>query len=115
MDQPPKDVPKDKKPVAEFFQHLWGQALVTVSSAEDEATRLLGRVEGAAGWSPDEARRQVREFTERLTTQRRDVEKLVDESLKQAVSRLRIPRREELLQLTTRLESLNRRIEALSK
>lgn len=106
---------REKKTVAEFFHQFWSQALVTVTGAEEEATKLLGRLQGMAGWSQDEARRQVREFAEKLASQRRDVEKRVEETAKHSVSRLRVPRRDEVAQLTVRLEALARRVEALSR
>jgi polyhydroxyalkanoate synthesis regulator phasin len=104
----------DKKPL-EAFQQFWGQALVTLTGAEEEAARLLGRVQGLAGWSQEEARRQVREFSERLAGQRREIEKRVEDTVKQSVSRLRLPRHAEVSQLTTRLDALARRVENLSK
>lgn len=104
----------DKKPL-EAFQQFWGQALVTLTGAEEEAARLLGRVQGLAGWSQEEARRQVREFSERLAGQRREIEKRVEDTVKQSVSRLRLPRHSEVSQLTTRLDALARRVENLSK
>lgn len=104
----------EKKPL-ELFQQVWSQALVAVTGAEEEAARLLGRIQGLAGWSQDEARRQVREFTDRLTGQRRDVEKRVEDAVRQSVARVRVPRREELAQLNSRLDALARRVENLSK
>ena len=73
MDTP--ESPREKRPLAETFERLWGQALLAVSTAEEEAGRVVQRVTGAAGWSQDEVRRQARELTERLVTQRRDLER----------------------------------------
>ncbi len=101
--------------MSEFFHQVWGQALVTVSGAEDEAAKLLGRVQEVAGWSQDEGRRQLREFTERLIHQRREFERRVEETIRVAVSRLKVPRREEIAQLNSRLDTLTRRVEGLSK
>ena len=95
----------------ELFQQIWSQALVTVTGAEEEAQRLLSRVQGLAGWSQDEARR----LGERLASQRREMERRVEEAVKTSVARLRVPRREEIAQLTTRLEAVSKRIEALQK
>ncbi len=111
MDQPPRD----RRTVSEFFHQVWGQALVTVSGAEDEAAKLLARVQEVAGWSQDEGRRQLREFTDRLIHQRRDFERRVEDTIRVAVSRLKVPRREEIAQLNSRLDTLTRRVEGLSK
>ncbi len=104
----------EKKPL-EAFQQFWGQALVTLTGAEEEAARLLARVQGLSASSQEEARRQVREFGERLTSQRKDIEKRVEDTVKQSVARLRLPRHAEVAQLTTRLDALARRVENLSK
>ncbi len=101
--------------MSEFFHQVWGQALVTVSGAEEEAAKLLGRVQEVAGWSQDEGRRQLREFTDRLIHQRREFERRVEETIRVAVSRLKVPRREEIAQLNSRLDTLTRRVEGLSK
>lgn len=95
----------------ELFQQIWSQALVTVTGAEEEAQRLLSRAQGIVGWSQDEARR----LGERLASQRREMERRVEEAVKTSVARLRVPRREEIVQLTTRLEALSKRIEAIQK
>lgn len=111
MDQ----APKDKKSVPEFFQQVWSQALMAVTGAEEEATKLLNRIQGAAGWSQEEAKRQVNEFTHRLATQRKDLEKRLDDAVKQSLARVRVPRREEIAQLNARLDAITKRVEALSK
>jgi polyhydroxyalkanoate synthesis regulator phasin len=105
----------DRRSIAEFFQQVWSQALVTVSAAEDEAAKLLARVQGMAGWSQDEVKRQVREYTERLTSQRRDMERKVEDAVRVSLHRLRVPRKEEIAQLNSRLDTLNKRIEHLAR
>jgi polyhydroxyalkanoate synthesis regulator phasin len=107
--------PKDRRTVAEFFQQAWGQALVAVTGAEEEVSRVLGRLQVRAGWSPEEARRAVQQFTERLATQRRELERRADESVKAAVVRWRVPKRDEVAQLQARLDGLTRRVEALKR
>lgn len=107
--------PHDRRSIAEFFQQVWSQALVTVSGAEDEAAKLLAKVQGMAGWSQDEVKRQVREYAERLTSQRKDMERKVEDTVRVALHRLRVPRKEEIAQLNSRLDTLSKRIETLSK
>jgi polyhydroxyalkanoate synthesis regulator phasin len=92
----------------EFFQQIWSQALTTVAGAEEEAQKLLSRIQGV---SQEEARK----LSERLAGQRKDLEKRVDEVVKTSVSRLKVPRRDEVAQLNARLDALTRRIEALTK
>ncbi len=102
-----------KRPVAEFFEKVWGQALLTVSTAEDEVQKLVSKV--AEGWHPDEVKKQVQQLTERLSSQRQQAEKSVEEAVKRTLSKLKLPRREELAQLNARLDAITKRLEALSK
>lgn len=104
-----------KRPVVEQFEKLWSQALLAVSTAEDEAGKLVHKVSDFAGWSQDEARRHIREFSERLVTQRRDLEKSVEESVKRALAGLTLPRREDIAAFEARLNRVAERLEALGK
>jgi len=92
----------------EFFQQIWSQALTTVHNAEEETQKLLGRLQGM---SQDE----LRKLTERLATQRKDLERRVEEVVKASVVRMRVPRREEVAQLNARLDALTTRLEGLTK
>lgn len=112
MDQKPA---ADRKSIPEFFQTVWSQALVAVTNTEEEATRVLTRLQDAAGWSQDEARRQLQSFSEKLVGQRRDIEKRVEETVKQSLTHLHLPRRDEIAQLSARLDALAQRVENLSK
>lgn len=87
-----------------FFHQIWSQALTTVQGAEG----VLGRLQGI---SQDESRK----LAERLQGQRKELERRVEDVVKVSVSRLRVPRREEVAQLTARVEALAKRVEALSK
>ncbi|MEW5740811.1 MAG: phasin family protein [Myxococcota bacterium] len=106
---------KDKRTLSEFFQQVWSQALVTVTGAEEEVAKLVGRVQGMAGWSQDEARRHIQQFSERLAAQRKELERRAEESVKASMHRLKVPRREEIAQLNARLAALTKRVEALTK
>ena len=98
-----------------MFQQVWSQALVTVSNAEDEVARLVARLEERAGWSPEDARRQVRGLSERLVGQRREAERRVEEVVRQTLGKLQVPRRDQVAQLNLRLEALEKRLEGLSR
>ena len=63
----------------------------------------------------DEGRRQLQQFTDKLTHQRRDFEKRVEDTIRVAVSRVKVPRREEIAQLNSRLDTLTRRVDGLLK
>lgn len=107
--------PAAKRPLVEVFERAWGQALTAVSNVEDEAQKVAQRIGEVAGWSQDEAKKHLRDFTERLAQQRKDLERNVDETVRRTVSRLKIPKREELAQLEARLDKIAQRVENLSK
>ncbi|PTL76330.1 phasin family protein [Vitiosangium sp. GDMCC 1.1324] len=104
-----------KHPLAETFERVWSQALLAVSTAEEEATRTVQRVAELAGWSPDEMIRQARLLTERLAGHRKDMEHNVEEGVRRALLHFKVPRREELQDIEARLGRLAERIEALGQ
>lgn len=91
MDKP--EAPREKHPVAEAFERVWSQA----------------------GWSQEEVKRHAREFTEKLVGHRRDLEHSVEVAVKGALSRLKVPRREDLQEFEARLTKLAERIDALGR
>lgn len=101
--------------IQEMFKEAWSKALVGVNAAEQEAEKVIARIADAAGFSPEDVRRQAREFGERLTTQRREIERSIDDAVRRASSRFRIPTREDLEALQKRLDAVAERVEALAK
>ncbi|MBI5546367.1 MAG: phasin family protein [Deltaproteobacteria bacterium] len=113
VDETPATVPPKEHRVADWFREAWSQALVAVSAAEEEASRVLHRVGEVAGWKPEEVRRQAQEFGERLAAQRKEFERTLDEGIARAVVRVKIPKREEIDALGKRVGRITERIEAL--
>ncbi len=104
---------RESQQVTAWFKDAWGQALAAVSSAEEEAQKLLHRAGEAVGWNTDEAVKQAREFADRLNRQRKELEKTVEDRVKKAVGRLKVPRREEIEALRARVSRLAERLDAL--
>jgi len=109
------EVPKDKRPVVEALERMWAQALTAMSSVEDEAARVVQRAQTVAGWSQDEVRRQMGELAERLAAQRKELEHGLEERVRGALQRLRVPKREEVQALTTRVDRVAERLERLER
>jgi polyhydroxyalkanoate synthesis regulator phasin len=101
--------------IREIFKEAWSQALAGVNAAEQEAEKVFSRLADVAGLSTDEVKRHAREFGERLTTQRREVEKAIDDAVRTAASRFRIPTQEDLDALRKRLDAVAEKVDALSK
>lgn len=101
--------------VREMFKEAWSQALAGVNAAEAEAEKVLTKLADAAGFSTDDVKRHAREFGERLTAQRREVEKTLDDAVRSAANRFRIPTKEDIAALQKRLDAVTQRVDALSK
>jgi polyhydroxyalkanoate synthesis regulator phasin len=109
------EVPKDRRPVVEALERMWAQAVTAMSSVEDEAARVVQRAQTVAGWSQDEVRRQMSDLAERLAAQRRELEQGLEERVRGALQRLRVPKREEVQALTARVERVAERLEKLER
>ena len=109
------EVPRDRRPVVEALERMWAQAVTAMSSVEDEAARVVQRAQTVAGWSQDEVRRQMTDLAERLAAQRRELEQGLEERVRNALTRLRVPRREEVQALTARVDRVAERLEKLER
>jgi polyhydroxyalkanoate synthesis regulator phasin len=99
----------------EMFKEAWSQALAGVNAAEQEAEKVLTRLADAAGLSADDVKKHARDFGERLTAQRREIEKGIDDAARRAASRFRIPTKEDIDALQRRLDAVASRVDALAK
>jgi polyhydroxyalkanoate synthesis regulator phasin len=113
MDAHRKDA--EHKNLPEIFREAWAQALSAMSSAEDEAHKALTRVQDLVEWSPEELKRNAREFAERLTGQRKELEHNLEQGVSRALGRIKLPRREDVEALRQRALSLSARVDALAR
>lgn len=98
-----------------MFKEAWSQALVGLNSAEQEAEKVFAKIADAAGFGPDDVKRHAREFSERLASQRKEIERAIDDAVKKTASRFKLPSREEIDVLKQRVESIAARVDALAK
>lgn len=101
--------------IQEMFKEAWSQALAGVNAAEQEAEKVFSKLADAAGFSADDVKRHAREFGERLATQRKELEKAIDDGVRRAANRFRIPTKEDIDALQKRLDLVTERIDQLSK
>ncbi len=97
------------------FREAWSQALVGLNAAEAEAEKVLQRLADAAGFSPEDVRQQARELGERLTQQRREVERAIDDGVRRAAAQFRIPTRDEVEALRKRVDQIADRLEVVAQ
>ncbi len=101
--------------VQDLFKEAWSQALVGLNAAEAEAEKVLDRLAGAAGFTPEDVKRHAREFGERLSNQRREVERAIDEAVRRAAARFKLPTRDDVEALKRRVDQIAERVERLAK
>ena len=100
--------------VRETFKEAWAQALVGFNAAEQEAEKVISKIAGVAGFTADDVRRHAREFAERLQSQRKEIEKTIDDAVRRAVNRFAFPSRDELAELRKRVDAIASRMDALA-
>ena len=98
----------------ELFKEAWSQALVGINSAEQEAEKVFQRIADAAGFSPEDVKRHAREFSERLGTQRKEIERSIDDAVRKAFVHFKLPTREEIDGLRQRVDAISARLDALA-
>lgn len=99
----------------DMFKDAWSHALGGVNAAEQEAEKVFTRLADAAGLSPEDVRRHARDFGERLTAQRRELERTIDDAVRRAANRFKLPTKEDLEVIQQRLDAMSERLDALSK
>jgi polyhydroxyalkanoate synthesis regulator phasin len=97
------------------FREAWSQALVGINTAEAEAEKVLARLADAAGLTPDDVKHHAREFGERLTQQRREVERAIDDGVRRAAAQFKIPTRDEVESLKRRVDQIADRLEVIAQ
>ena len=100
--------------VRDTFKVAWSQALLGINAAEQEAEKVMAKIADAAGFTPDDVRRQARDFAERLQSQRKEIERSIDDAVKRATNRFRLPSRDELEALRQRVEAVSARVDAIA-
>ena len=101
--------------IQELFREAWSHAVAGYAAAEQEAEKVLSRLAGAAGLSPEDVRRHAREFGERLALQRRELERGIDEAVRRAASRFRIPTKVEIGAPEKRLDAISQKLDEISR
>jgi polyhydroxyalkanoate synthesis regulator phasin len=97
------------------FREAWAQALAGMNAAESEAEKVLTRLADAAGLTPEDVKHHAREFGERLTQQRRELERAIDDGVRRATAQFKIPSRDELDAIRRRLDEVAERLEAVAQ
>lgn len=106
---------RDRRGISEQFERAWSQALLAVSTVEEEATRVAHWISGRAGSGQEDAKKLIRDLSTHLAQQRKALEATVEDAARKAMTHVRLPKREELQRLTARLDRVAERAEALAR
>lgn len=98
-----------------MFKDALSQARAGVTAAEQGAEKVLGRIADAAGLTPIDVRRHARQLSEKLTAQRRELEKTLDGAVKKATGAFRLPTRDEVAELRERVDAITARLDAMER
>jgi polyhydroxyalkanoate synthesis regulator phasin len=110
------DAAQDQTPpnaLVEFAREAWTQALVAVNATEEEVQRIVSRVSGWVEMGPEEARRLRAELSDKLRSERDQLEAGIESAVKKALMPFRVPSMEDLAALHARVSVLEARVDRL--
>lgn len=97
------------------FTRAWRDTVGAYATEEGETRNLLGRLVDFGTLSKDEAGRAFLQMRERIDENRRELDRRVDETLEQTISRFPFPTPGELQKLRERVRELEARIDELER
>ncbi len=99
--------------VREGFSQTLGKIAITKEAAEGAVSRTVNRLVELGKLTQDEARNFTNEVKGSIDKNRTELEKRIDDSLSNAMSAVRFPKREELETLRERVTQLEKLIDEL--
>ena len=99
--------------VREGFNQTLGKIAITKEAAEGAVSRTVNRLVELGKLTQDEARNFTNEVKGRIEKNRSELEKRIDDSVSNAMSAVRFPKREELETLRERIMQLEKLIDEL--
>lgn len=104
-----------KKSLQQSVRETWMSALGVVTGVEGEVARATGRLLDSLGLPRDEAGHLAAgEIVARIRRNRDELERRVDEGVRSAVGRVRLPIAQEIAALRLRVERLQSKVEELA-
>lgn len=97
------------------FTKAWRDTVGAYATEEGETRNLLGRLVDFGAMSKDEAGKAFLQMRERIDENRRVLDRRVDETLEQTISKLPFPTPGELQKLRDRVRELESRLEQLER
>ncbi|MEW6369128.1 MAG: phasin family protein [Acidobacteriota bacterium] len=106
---------EDKKTtVSGVVRDLWLATLGAFSLAEEEVNKFVKRLVDRGSISQDEGKKIIQEMKNKVKKNRSDFTKLIEDGVSTALEKLNIPSKEEVVELTKKVDELTRKIDAFS-
>jgi polyhydroxyalkanoate synthesis regulator phasin len=102
---------KDKKPLQEMLRETWMNALGVLHTAEGELSRVAARWIDLLGKPKEGAQQWAQDLQQRMRRNREVFEQKVEEGVRTAAERVRVPLVHEVSVLRARVEKLSERID----
>ena len=99
--------------VREGFTQTLGKIAITREAAEDAASRTVNRLVELGKLTQDEAKNFTAELKGLIEKNRAELERRIDDSVHNAMTNVRFPKREELETLKERVQQLEKLIDEL--
>jgi polyhydroxyalkanoate synthesis regulator phasin len=96
-----------------MMRETWGAAVSAVTAAEEEMARQLGQLLRRNKITPRDAGAAVASLRTRLERERRNLGRTLDAAAHGALASINVPSRQEVAELTRKVDELSRRIEGL--
>ena len=96
-----------------MLRQTWGAAVTALSAAEEEMARQLKGLLRRNRITPGDASATISALRTRLERERRSLKRALDSAVHGALASINVPSRQEVAELTQKVEELSRRIEGL--
>lgn len=107
---------EEKKPLPEMLRETWAAAFSALTTTiEGETRKVVDKLSHLGNLSQEETSRLVGDLKAIVKKNREELELRVEDAVKKAVERLKIPTQEEVESMRERVEVLSRRVEQLSR
>ena len=111
---PDEEWKRAQRELKESAQKIWLAGLGALSVAEQEGAKMFDRLVERGREFEGKGRERMEEARSKVQDAASDVEERIDEKVASALRRFGVPSRDEIRELTQRVEELNAKIEPLT-